>query len=154
MRGSSKRSKSISTLRIPTSALNAFRQPVLSVLKLMVKSLLKALRISSSTRPCYSRDTILLLRQWTGNCWALARRRVIALTRERLCEWLKWLSTSLGNYTNHYWCRYYDVTLKSGKVVKDAIWWYKYPTLESILITGRLCFYNEKVDVFIDGVKQ
>lgn len=50
--------------------------------------------------------------------------------------------------------RYYDVTLKSGKVVKDAIWWYKYPTLESILITGRLCFYNEKVDVFIDGVKQ
>jgi len=50
--------------------------------------------------------------------------------------------------------KYYDVTLKSGKVVKDAIWWYKYPTLESILITGRLCFYNEKVDVFIDGVKQ
>lgn len=46
------------------------------------------------------------------------------------------------------------MTLKSGKVVKDAIWWYKYPTLESILIAGRLCFYNEKVDVFIDGVKQ
>lgn len=50
--------------------------------------------------------------------------------------------------------RYYDVTLKNGKVVKDAIWWYKYPTYESIQIAGRLCFYNEKVDVFIDGIKQ
>lgn len=45
--------------------------------------------------------------------------------------------------------------LKFGdKEIKDAIWWYKYPTPESHEIAGRLCFYNEKVDVFIDGVKE
>ena len=59
-------------------------------------------------------------------------------------------SFMLNNENN----RYYDVTLKSGKVAKDVIWWYKYPTHESISIAGRLCFYNEKVDVFIDGIKQ
>lgn len=32
------------------------------------------------------------------------------------------------------------------------VWWYKYPTAESARISGMACFYNEKVDVFIDGV--
>ncbi len=42
--------------------------------------------------------------------------------------------------------------LKVGdREIKDAIWYYVYPTPESALIQGRLCFYNEKVDVFIDG---
>lgn len=45
--------------------------------------------------------------------------------------------------------------LKVGDTeVKDAIWYYVYPTLESSGIQGRLCFYNEKVDVFIDGVQE
>lgn len=48
---------------------------------------------------------------------------------------------------------YYDVVVQD-KVHKDAIWWYKYPALESGAITGRVCFYNEKVDVFLDGVLQ
>jgi uncharacterized protein (DUF427 family) len=38
--------------------------------------------------------------------------------------------------------------------VKDAVWYYEYPTAESQAIQGRLCFYNEKFDVFIDGVKE
>jgi uncharacterized protein (DUF427 family) len=41
-----------------------------------------------------------------------------------------------------------------GKVIEDAIWYYKYPTTESAPIQNRLCFYNEKVDVFVDGVKE
>ncbi len=48
---------------------------------------------------------------------------------------------------------YYDVVVK-GKVIKDAVWYYKYPTPEAALVAGRFCFYNEKVDVFVDGVKE
>lgn len=45
--------------------------------------------------------------------------------------------------------------LKVGdKEIKDAIWYYKYPTAESAPIQNRLCFCNEKVDVFVDGVKE
>ena len=48
---------------------------------------------------------------------------------------------------------YYDVVIE-GKEHKDAIWWYKYPTPESIAVAGRVCFYNEKVDVWVDEVLQ
>ncbi|KAH6722040.1 hypothetical protein DL95DRAFT_382762 [Leptodontidium sp. 2 PMI_412] len=48
---------------------------------------------------------------------------------------------------------YYHVDV-GGKTIEDAVWYYKYPTAESALVAGRLCFYNEKVDVFIDGVKE
>lgn len=36
----------------------------------------------------------------------------------------------------------------------DALWWYRYPTPESIAIAGKVAPYNEKVDIFIDGVLQ
>lgn len=48
---------------------------------------------------------------------------------------------------------YYSATI-NGKEYKDILWWYKYPTPESTLITGHVCFYNEKVDVYVDGVKE
>ncbi|TVY34959.1 hypothetical protein LSUB1_G006592 [Lachnellula subtilissima] len=48
---------------------------------------------------------------------------------------------------------YYNLVV-DGKEIKDAVWYYKYPTAESALVAGRLCFYNEKVDVFVDGVKE
>ncbi|KAH7356963.1 hypothetical protein BKA65DRAFT_495863 [Rhexocercosporidium sp. MPI-PUGE-AT-0058] len=57
------------------------------------------------------------------------------------------------------WCpykgmaNYYHLDV-GGKTVEDAVWYYKYPTVESALVAGRLCFYNEKVDVFIDGVRE
>lgn len=45
--------------------------------------------------------------------------------------------------------------LRAGsKLIEDAVWYYRYPTQESATIQGRLCFYNEKVDVFVDGVKE
>ncbi|TAQ87830.1 hypothetical protein B7494_g3840 [Chlorociboria aeruginascens] len=46
---------------------------------------------------------------------------------------------------------YYNVTI-GGKEYKDIIWWYEYPTTESSLVAGLVCFYNEKVDTYIDGV--
>lgn len=48
---------------------------------------------------------------------------------------------------------YYDIVV-DGKEIKDAVWYYAYPTAESAMIEGRLCFYNEKVDVFVDGLKE
>ncbi|KAI9688951.1 MAG: hypothetical protein M1822_000688 [Bathelium mastoideum] len=49
---------------------------------------------------------------------------------------------------------YYSVKLASGELANDLVWYYIHPTSESIGIAGRLCFYNEKVDVWVDGVKQ
>ncbi|KAI4205499.1 MAG: hypothetical protein LQ346_001453 [Caloplaca aetnensis] len=48
---------------------------------------------------------------------------------------------------------YYHLIV-DGKEIKDAIWWYRYPTQESIQIAGMACFYNEKVEVFVDGVEE
>lgn len=41
----------------------------------------------------------------------------------------------------------------NGKEFKDLIWWYKTPTLECSSIAGHLSFYNEQVDMYVDGVK-
>lgn len=48
---------------------------------------------------------------------------------------------------------YYNVKVGDAEV-KDAVWYYVYPTSESAAVQGRLCFYNEKFDVFVDGVKE
>lgn len=42
----------------------------------------------------------------------------------------------------------------NGKEYKDLVWWYKYPTAESAPIAGHMCFYNEKVDIYLDGEKE
>ena len=48
---------------------------------------------------------------------------------------------------------YYHLKIGDNEV-QDAVWYYTYPTQESAAIQGRLCFYNEKFDVFVDGVKE
>jgi uncharacterized protein (DUF427 family) len=48
---------------------------------------------------------------------------------------------------------YYNVNI-NGKQYKDLVWYYVYPTMESGPIAGHLCFYNEKVDIWIDGVQE
>jgi len=45
---------------------------------------------------------------------------------------------------------YYSVEV-NGKLHEDVIWFYKCPTLESGAIAGLVCFYNEKVDIEVDG---
>jgi len=49
---------------------------------------------------------------------------------------------------------YYDVILPSGEKFKDIIWWYPTTILETAPIRGYVAFYDEKVDVWVDGVKQ
>jgi len=48
---------------------------------------------------------------------------------------------------------YFNVVVK-GKETKNAVWRYKFPTQESAPIAGLLCFYNENVDIWVDGVKE
>ncbi|MCJ1393307.1 hypothetical protein MMC18_006179 [Xylographa bjoerkii] len=48
---------------------------------------------------------------------------------------------------------YYNLTV-NGKEHKDMIWYYKFPIPESAAVAGMLCFYNEKVDIWVDGVKE
>jgi uncharacterized protein (DUF427 family) len=48
---------------------------------------------------------------------------------------------------------YYDVRV-DGECHEDLVWWYRSPVPESAGIEGRVCFYNEKVDVLVDGERQ
>lgn len=45
---------------------------------------------------------------------------------------------------------YYDVVV-DGKEHKNLVWYYRHPTHESAAVAGLLCFYNEKVDIVLDG---
>ena len=45
---------------------------------------------------------------------------------------------------------YYSVEL-DGKIHEDVVWYYNRPLLESARIEGLVCFYNEKVEIEVDG---
>jgi uncharacterized protein (DUF427 family) len=48
--------------------------------------------------------------------------------------------------TTGYW------SIRIGDTVhKDLVWAYDFPTRQLIPITGLVAFYNEKVDVIVDG---
>jgi len=48
------------------------------------------------------------------------------------------------------WANYWNVTVK-GTTHTDFAWSYRSPLPESTAISGLVCFYNEKVDIEIDG---
>jgi uncharacterized protein (DUF427 family) len=48
---------------------------------------------------------------------------------------------------------YYSVEV-NGELVEDIAWYYKYPVEESSRIAGLVSFYNEKVDILVDGHSQ
>jgi uncharacterized protein (DUF427 family) len=50
--------------------------------------------------------------------------------------------------------QYYHVQVSPEKRVENIIWWYRNPNLECAAINGLVAFYDEKVDIFVDGVKQ
>ncbi|HEX6347878.1 MAG TPA: DUF427 domain-containing protein [Candidatus Dormibacteraeota bacterium] len=45
---------------------------------------------------------------------------------------------------------YYDLNV-NGKTYKDFVWYYPAPLPEIPKIENLLCFYNEKVDLYVDG---
>ena len=48
---------------------------------------------------------------------------------------------------------YYHLTVK-GKRYDNLVWYYADPVHESARIKGLVCFFNEYVDILVDGVKQ
>ena len=48
---------------------------------------------------------------------------------------------------------YYSVVLPSGERRENIVWWYRTPQLECAEIRGFAAFYDEKVDVWVDGEK-
>jgi len=48
---------------------------------------------------------------------------------------------------------YYSVTV-NGKRHDDVVWWYRHPAHESAPIAALVAFYNERVDLIVDGVRQ
>ena len=48
---------------------------------------------------------------------------------------------------------YYHVVV-DGQEMQDLVWYYRFPTQESAAVAGLVCFYNEKVDVVLDGELQ
>jgi uncharacterized protein (DUF427 family) len=49
---------------------------------------------------------------------------------------------------------YYSVRLDSGELSEDLVWYYAEPFAEAHGIGGLLCFYNERVDIELDGEAQ
>jgi uncharacterized protein (DUF427 family) len=50
--------------------------------------------------------------------------------------------------TSDYWSVDID-----GRLSADLAWAYDFPTRQLLPISGLVCFYNEKVDVTIDGIR-
>jgi uncharacterized protein (DUF427 family) len=48
---------------------------------------------------------------------------------------------------------YYTVEV-AGTAHDDLAWWYRHPIRESVPIAGKVCFYDERVDVYVDGALQ
>jgi len=48
---------------------------------------------------------------------------------------------------------YWSVRL-GDEVFEDLAWAYDFPTRQLLPIAGLIAFYNEKVDVFVDGVEE
>jgi len=48
--------------------------------------------------------------------------------------------------TSNYWSIDID-----GELHRDLVWSYDFPTRQLLPVTGMLAFYNEKIDIFVDG---
>ena len=61
-------------------------------------------------------------------------------------------SDTICPYKGH--ASYYSVQLDGGRLVEDLVWYYADPFAEVAGIAGLLCFYNERVDIELDGEQQ
>lgn len=60
--------------------------------------------------------------------------------------------TTTCPYKGH--ASYYSVALHDGERVDDLVWYYAEPLLEASAIKGLVCFFNERVDIELDGELQ
>ena len=46
---------------------------------------------------------------------------------------------------------YYSVRLENGELIENLVWFYAEPFSDALAVAGMLCFYDEKVDIELDG---
>jgi len=56
--------------------------------------------------------------------------------------------------TASYWSVDTSQAAAGGRLHKDVVWMYRTPLPESQKVAGLACFYNERVDLYVDGVRQ
>jgi uncharacterized protein (DUF427 family) len=49
---------------------------------------------------------------------------------------------------------YFSVKLSGGELGKDLVWYYADPLPDALHVGGLVCFFNERVDIELDGVLQ
>jgi uncharacterized protein (DUF427 family) len=64
------------------------------------------------------------------------------------------LTIIMGRYYFQGEAHYYHVQVSPEKRLENSVWFYRNPNLECAAINGLVAFYDEKLDVFVDGVKQ
>ena len=53
-----------------------------------------------------------------------------------------------------YWSVDTSQATASGRLHMDVVWMYRTPLPESQKVAGLACFYNERVDLYVDGVRE
>lgn len=101
---------------------------------------LKGTVIAQSTSSVFLFETMLRTRYY--------------LPRTAIADWCTLVPSESSTFCPYKGqASYYHLRVGDDEI-QDAVWYYTYPTQESAAIQDRLCFYNEKVDVFVDGVKE
>lgn len=84
----------------------------------------------SCSRPGFLLATTCRCPTCVRTCFGPARRIHTARTRERLSYW--------------------SLTI-DGSTRPEFVWTYRWPHAESQKVAGLACFYNERVDIYVDG---
>jgi uncharacterized protein (DUF427 family) len=111
-----------------------------------VRRTARHIRISLDGEPLAETDQALAL--FESNLpvrWYLPREDVIA-------ELEPTQTTTTCPYKGH--ASYYSVRLPDDERVEDLVWYYPEPLLEASAIRDLVCFFNERVDVELDGELQ
>jgi len=56
--------------------------------------------------------------------------------------------------TAAYWSVDTSTATSGGRLHRDVVWIYRTPLPESQKVAGLAAFYNERVELYVDGVKQ
>jgi len=56
--------------------------------------------------------------------------------------------------TASYWSVDTTAAASAGRLHRDVMWMYRSPLPESQKVAGLACFYNERVELYVDDVKQ
>jgi uncharacterized protein (DUF427 family) len=92
-----------------------------------------------------SRQAMALFETGLPPRWYLPREDVMAELRD---------SDTVTHCPYKGQASYHSVQLPDGGVAEDLVWYYERPIAEVGRISGRLCFFNEKVDLELDGEVQ